>query len=129
MNPISSPFAKIEAQYAAHPREEPFVNYLLHYHRHGFVFSRPDFFAMGRPVIRAALPHLILDPKVQFKSEECDCWYVMAAAGNMARMWRIMPWPLEWFSWTRLHDPLAELTFVRTETLIRLCPPDIDDLK
>ena len=120
-----TPFEKIEAQYAAHPKEEPFVNYLLHYHRHGFVFSRPDFFAMGRAVIKEA-PHAeILDPRHLFKSEDCNCWYIHAAAGNMSRMWAIQPWPMGWFCWTRLHDEQGELTFAPAEVLKRLCPPDL----
>lgn len=122
-----SPFEQIEAAYAKHPKEEPFQNYVLHYARHGFVFSRPDFFCMGRAVKRTSPPEQILDPRVLFPKEECDCWYVMAAAGRMSQMWQVVPWPLEWFCWTRLHDPLAELTFSPTETLTRLCPPDINN--
>ena len=120
-----SPYARIEAEYLKHPKEEPFVNYVEWHARNGFVFARPDFFAMGRPVKRNAPPKEILDPKMLFESQDCDCWYIHAAAGNMARMWQIVPWELPWICWTRLADPLAELTFIKTESLKRLCPPDI----
>lgn len=123
-----TPYEKIEARYLEHPQEEPFVNYVAHYARHGFVFARPDFFAMGRPVVRSASPEKIKDPMNLFPSEDCDCWFIHAAAGNMSRMWQIVPWPLGWFAWTRLHDPLAELTIFPTETIKRLCPPDLNIL-
>ena len=123
-----SPFERIEAAYAANPKEEPFLNYLVWYHRHGFVFSRPDFFVMARPVIRSASHADILAPTHLFPSEECDCWYVMAAAGNMAAMWKVLPWPLGWICWTRIDDPLSELRFSTTENLVRLSPPDLNKL-
>ena len=119
-----SPFEQLEAAYAAHPQEEPFLSYVAHYARHGFVFARPDFFAMGRAVRRSAGPAAIKDPRRLFTREESDCWYIHAAAGAMPNIWQIVPWPLGWVCWTRIHDPLAELTFVPTETLKRLCPPD-----
>lgn len=126
---MTTPFDKLEAQYAAHPREEPFANYVMHYHRIGFVFSRPDFVVFGRPVIRSAPHDQIKDPRFIFKSEDCDCWYLHAASGNMARMWAVVPFRLPWFCWTRINDPLGELTFCQTETLKRLCPPDIHSLE
>lgn len=123
-----SPYEKIAAAYARHPKEEPFENYVIWHARHGFVFARPDFFAMGRPVVHSARAWDIKDPTHLFASEVCDCWFIFAAAGNMSRMWQIVPWPLRWFAFTRLNDPLAELTIVPTETLTRLCPPDLNDL-
>lgn len=123
-----SPFDKIAAQYAAHPKEESFDRYVMHYHRVGFVFSRPDFFCMGRPVVRSASPSEILDPRHLFDSTKADCWYVHAAAGNMARMFQVVPWELGWFCWTRIQDPLSELQFHPTETIKRLCPPDLNNI-
>lgn len=120
-----SPYEQIEAVYARHPQEEPFENYVRWHALHGFVFARPDFFAMGRPVVRAAGEEFIRDLATHFPSAACDCWFIHAAAGNMARMWQIMPWPLEWFCWERVADELSELRFVRAETLKRLCPPDL----
>lgn len=120
-----TPFEQIEAQYLARPRQEPFFSYIDWHLRHGFVFSRPDFFMMGRPVLRAAPPEMILDPRCLFAREICDTWYLHAAAGNMGQMWAIQPWPLPWFCWTRLHDEQSELIFCSATRLKRLCPPDL----
>lgn len=124
-----SPFERIAAEYARHPKEEPFENYVRFHLRHGFVFSRPDFFCMGRPVVRSAPASAIRDPGALFPSELCDAWYIFAAAGNTARIWQIVPWPLPFIGWARLADPLAELTFVEAERLKRLCPPDLSSLQ
>lgn len=122
-------YEKIERAYQEHPKEEPLENYVRWHLRHGFVFSRPDFFCMGRCVMKEAPADSIRDPMHLFPSEDCNAWYIFAAAGNMARMWQILPWPLGWVCWTRLHDPLSELQFVETERLQRLCPPDISRFK
>lgn len=124
-----SAYEKIEAEYERRPRQEPFLYYVRLYHARGFVFSRPDFFVMGRPVPRTADPARILEDREAFHGEKCDCWYLMAAAGNMARMWQVAPWELPWFCWTRLSDPLSSLVFVEAERLKRLCPPDLSNLK
>jgi len=118
-------YEKLEKAYAEHPQEEPLRNYVDWHMRHGFVFSRPDFVAIGRPVMKSAPPESIRNPMHLFPSEECNCWFIFAAAGNMSRMWDIVPFPLGWFGWTRLHDPLSEIVFVEAERLRRLCPPDI----
>lgn len=120
-----SPYEQLAAVYAAHPQEESFENYVAWYAKIGFVFATPDFFAMGRPVIRAAREESIKDPTHLFATEDCDCWFIHGAAGNLPKMWRILPWPLEWMCWERVVDPLLELRFVRVETLKRLCPPDL----
>lgn len=120
-----SPYEKIEAAYAKRPRVEPFLYYVRLYAARGFVFSRPDFFVMGRPVPRSAWASRILDDNDNFEGEICDCWYLMAASGKTERMWQVVPFPLPFFCWTRLHDPQMELTFVDTDRLKRLCPPDL----
>lgn len=120
-----SPFEKIEAEYAARPREQPFSDYVTWYLRYGFVFSRPDILVIGRAVPRHAPQEKIMDQRDLFHNDVRDCWYIFAAAGNTARMWRIMPWHLPWFCWTRIRDAHSELTFVESERLKRLCPPDL----
>ena len=82
----------------------------------GFVFARPDFFIMGRPVVRTADPALVVDPWHHFPTADCDCWHVYLFAGNMARAWSVMPWPLPWFSWERKN----ELRFGQSEVVLRL---------
>lgn len=124
-----TPYERIEAAYAANPKEEPFVNYVVWHHRHGFVFSRPDCFVMGRAVVRSAPAEKIRDLSNLFPSSDCDAWYIHAAAGNLSRMWSLMPWPLGWIGFTRLSDPSSELRFFPAETLKRLCPPELSALE
>lgn len=123
-----SPYEELEARYAKRPRVEPFLYYVRWYMCHGFVFSRPDFFVAGRAVPRGAAPERILDDRELFRGEIRDAWYVFGAAGNTALMWRVVPWELPWFCWTRLADPLSELVFIETNRLKRLCPPDFSGL-
>lgn len=104
------------------------MNYLQWFHRNGFVFSTPDFFVMGRAVPRTANPKEILDQTNLFLNEKRDCWYIFAAAGNTQRMWRVVPWELPWFCWTRIADSHSELTFVESDRLRRLCPPDVNSI-
>ena len=106
-----------------HPQECPFKAYLDWHMKHGFVFSTPEFFAMGRPVMRYRPEAEITEPTFLFNPEDCDTWYIFALAGNMQKAWSIMPWPLEWIAFERLRGGIRELTFARTETLKRLCPP------
>lgn len=120
-----NPFRELEAQYERLPRLEPFLYYVRLYHCNGFVFSRPDFFVAGRPVPREAAPERILDDRETFAGEKCDCWYIFGAAGDMRRMWQVLPWELSWFCFTRLADPLSELRFISRERLRLRCPPDL----
>lgn len=114
----------MEAMYERAPRAEPFLYYVRLYASRGFVFARPDLFVMGRAVPRRALPARILDDRNRFDGETCDCWYLRDAAGEMSRMWSVLPWELPWFCWTRMGDPLSALVFVEAIRLKRLCPPD-----
>lgn len=66
----------------------------------GFVFSRPDFFVMGRPVVSQADPALVVGLH-RFPSVVCDCWHVYLHAGNMARAWDMLPWELPLVSFER----------------------------
>jgi hypothetical protein len=60
---------------------------------HGFVFSTPGFFVMGRPVCTAAESVHIVG-QVVFPPGLCDAWHVYLMAGDMAKAWDILPWPL-----------------------------------
>lgn len=115
-----SPYEKIEALYKANPQEMPFWWYVDHHHRHGFVFGRPDFFVMGRPVIKESTRDLITDPCHKFPSSECNCWFVHAMAGNIGKALEIMPWPLGWIGFERLRGGAKDLTFFPSEDLTRL---------
>lgn len=81
----------------------------------GFFFSRPDYLVMGRPVVREADPALIVGLH-RFPSAVCNCWHIYLAAGNLARAWSVLPWPLEWISWERANV----LRFHRLASIQRL---------
>lgn len=85
-----------ERETCAHTLTEDLEWYLLN----GFVFSRPDLFIMGRPVMRNARQELITGWH-RFPDAECDCWHVYLSAGNIVRAWDFMPWPLDWVSFER----------------------------
>lgn len=99
-----TPYERIEARYA---EDIPGAfSALVDWHlRHGFVFSRPDYFVMGRPVEITAPAELIVEPTCHFPSSRCDGWYIHAMAGNLARVWQVLPWDLPWIAWQRHHDP------------------------
>jgi hypothetical protein len=66
----------------------------------GFVFSRPDFFVMGRPV-RSWDRQELITGLYRFPSGQCDCWHVYLMAGNVARAWGMLPWDLPTISYER----------------------------
>lgn len=115
-----SPYERVEALYIASPEARPFAWYVDYHHRHGFVFSRPDYFIMGRPVIKEADPSLICELTHRFPSGQCNCWFIFAMAGNMMRAWDIMPWPMPWFAWEREQGGRRDLRFYPTERIRKL---------
>jgi hypothetical protein len=122
-------YDKLERVYTDNPREEPLENYVRWHLKHGFVFSTPDAFVMGRAVNKDAPKAEILGLAHLFPREECNAWYLFAASGDMGKMWKFLPFSLGWVCWTRIRDPQSELVFVETERLTRLCPPDLSGFK
>ncbi len=68
----------------------------------GFVFSTPDFFVMGRPVVSVAPPIAITDPRVSFARS--DCWHVFLLAGDIRKAWGIVPYDLPMMSFERKNE-------------------------
>ncbi len=100
-----TPYERIARRY---DEDEPpgAFDCLVEWHlMHGFVFSRPDYFVMGRPVCSDASAELICEPTFHFASARCDCWYIHAMAGNLSNVWAVLPWELPWIAWQRHHDP------------------------
>jgi hypothetical protein len=97
-----SPFETAGDMYRRHPQDCPFERYLHWYLQHGFVYSTPDFFIMGRPVHLCADRKLITEDFHIFDPDDCDAWYIFAMAGSIHRAWSILPWPLPWLCWERL---------------------------
>lgn len=98
---MKTPVERAAEVYQREPCARSFRDDLEIHLLHGFVFSRPDFFVMGRPVIRSAPRELIVNPLHRFPSSECDTWHVYLMAGNLAPAYSIMPWPLPWLSFER----------------------------
>lgn len=112
-----TPFEEMAQWYANHPTEQSFAWYVDWHLKHGFVFSTPEFFVLGRPVLRAAGEARICEPTHLFNPDDCDCWYLHALAGDMGKVWGIMPWPLGWIAFERTRDGKRELQVLPTERL------------
>jgi hypothetical protein len=98
--------------YKSEPCVRTFEQDLNWHLEHGFVFSRPDFFVMGRPVVHTA-PAIYIVGQHRFPSAVCDCWHVYLMAGNVGRAWSMLPWDLPWVSFERENvlrfHPLASI--------------------
>lgn len=113
---MKTPYEQARDVYRSEPCARAFEEDLEAHYINGFVFSRPDFFIMGRPIVKAADPVLIVDPWMRFPSAFADCWHVYLFAGNLARVWDILPWPLPWVAFERKN----ELRFYSQEAIRRL---------
>jgi hypothetical protein len=107
-----SPYEKAARVYETEPCRRTFAEDLHLHYLYGFVFSTPEFFCMGRPVMRDAKESDIVDPGVIFDEDKADCWHIYLYAGDISKAISIMPWPLEWISLERKNElkiyPLAE---------------------
>jgi hypothetical protein len=89
----------------------------LHWHLlNGYVFSRPDFFIMGRHVNSKAGPELIVNPSWLFDPAECDCWMIYLMAGDCGAAFGILPFNLPLVCFERRN----ELRFAPLESFRRL---------
>lgn len=113
------PYVRIREAYRCAEHEKSWRSWLNWHHLHGFVFSTPDFFIMGRAVLRDSMPEQIVGKHV-FKSEECDCWHIFAMSGDMGKAWSILPWELPWLAWERVQGGKRDLRFYRTDDVRRL---------
>lgn len=67
----------------------------------GYVHSTPDAFVMARPVDSRADESEIIDPWFLFPVERCDCWLIYLAAGDLASLLPLFPYPLPLMGWQR----------------------------
>jgi hypothetical protein len=118
-----TPYAAIAEKYRAIGQAAQFTRWQEWHKEHGFLFATPDFFIMGRPVIRGAPLADDAGNPIQFDRRRADAWFINCMAGDMHRAWSIMPWPLEWIGFCRVRFGEKELHFVPTATLMRLCTP------
>lgn len=89
-------------------------------HPHGHVHKGPDFFVMGRAVVKSA-GELCRDLTYEFETAECDTWFLAAFAGDKRKAWRALPHPLPWLCWQKFHDPDLELRFLPSLRIESLC--------
>lgn len=68
---------------------------------HGYVHSTPTAFVMARPVSVLADEALILDPWHNFPREEQDAWLIWLAAGDLASLLTLFPYPLPFIGWQK----------------------------
>jgi hypothetical protein len=112
MIPIS-PVERIAALYnESSPRsfKEDLEAHLLH----GWVFSSPTYFCMGRGVERDASQQDINNPWHLFSKP--DTWYVYAFSGDIQWTWKSIPYPLPWIAFERRKGPIK---FYPYERIIR----------
>lgn len=110
------PYDAAMAVYRNEPCARSFFDDFTLHMKHGFVFSTPDYFIMGRPVNSKAAEAQIVDPACTFKPEECDCWHVYLMAGDVTKVWNIMPYPLPKVSFERRN----ELRFYTLDSIRRI---------
>lgn len=91
--------------------------------RHGYVYSTPQYFLMGRPVWSGASQEAINDVWRAFAPCGWDAWYVYAFAlredkglcGLVKKLLTHMPFYLPLLAWERSGEPLK---FFLTEQLL-----------
>jgi len=107
-----SPYEQMEKWYAEHPDGDKFGQYCDYFSRYEYLFSTPDYFVMIRAVVRAAGLSAFLDLSIEFPREMQDTWFVYAFAGDLSKVWDILPRELPWVAFEREHAGKRELTFV-----------------
>jgi hypothetical protein len=110
-----SPLVWARNVYQSEPCARTFQVDLMWYLEHGFVYSTPDYFVMGRPVFAGYSQELITG-LYSFPHEACDCWHVYLMAGDVKQAWKILPWDLPLVSFERQNV----LRFYRLAAMRRL---------
>lgn len=97
MRPIDQARLVYEQEPCARTFEEDLRLHLMH----GYVFSTPEIFMMGRGVRRDAPDYDILNPTVTWPEDLCDTWMIYLAAGNIGDFFRFEPTPKKWVAFER----------------------------
>lgn len=116
MTPVKlSPYEQIQKLYFESPEEQPFGYYFGIHLERGYVYSTPEFFWMGMPVVRSELEegkHPMTIP-----TGEPDCWYLSALSGDMVKAWAVEPYPLKWIGFDRGPMGRKKLKFYERQRL------------
>lgn len=99
-----TPFDKAASIYESESCANTFEHDLLAHHQHGYVFSTPESFIMGRPVMRSASPVELFDITFKFPRAVHDAWLVWAYAGDIAHALRFLPYRLPWVIFQRKNE-------------------------
>lgn len=111
-----TPYQRMEKLYLDEPEGQTLEWYVMLHLRNGWVVSaNADYFVMGKPVVSTAPAELFAKPEHVFPIEQCDAWYVSAMAGDMAKAWAAMPYPLPLMCYHRGQGGSRGLRFVRTD--------------
>jgi len=107
MTPVERAAAVYDREPCARTFREDLEAHLLH----GFVFSTPSYFIMGRPVDGNSTQKLICNPWVSFPSP--DCWHVYLYSGHLSDAFANIPYILPFVSFERNNiltkHPLANI--------------------
>ena len=107
-------FERARMVYENEPCARSFYEDLLLHLNHGFVFSEPDAFIMGRPVDKDAPIEAIRNPEVTFSN--ANCWWIYLASGKGLTLFlRHEPMALPYFGFERSNKP----RFHRRDQLIK----------
>lgn len=112
MTPVEQAAAVYQREACARSFDDDLAAHL----KGGYVFSTPDAFVMIRPVRSFADERLIVDPWVKFEREDCNAWLVYLAAGDLASLLPLLPYPLPLIGWerkNRLRWRSLEKTFAK----------------
>ncbi len=99
-----TPYEKALEVYHREPCARTFGEDLALHLMHGFVFSTPEYFVMGRPVKSEAHRSLVVNPGFTWDRQDCDCWHVYLMAGDMGQAWKCLPWRLPLISLERRNE-------------------------
>ena len=117
-----SPYEEIRQLYDSHTHGWTFGDYLSWYSANGYVYACPEYFVMGRPVPSDEHPSVICSPKV-FTNILCDAWYIHAMAGDLGKVWEVLPFDLPMIAFDRQlgRTVRKDLRFLPLAALRRHC--------
>ena len=97
-----SPIDKIQHTFAQKGVDFPSI--LEMHYAHGFVYSTPEFFVMGRPVDSKESYNLIREPTYTFDDYRQDAWWIYGMAGQTDKAWNILPYHLPLIGFERFDE-------------------------
>src|ERR1700761_6098200 len=98
--PHMSPYEACWREYDQRTSGHDFSKLVGLYLQFGYLFSTPEFFVIGRPILSTADAELIRNPAHVF--ENPDTWHLAAFWGDAHKLWSIFPFPLPNLSWYKL---------------------------